>query len=68
MVKRKVGNQIGSLIPDHEKSGIDQISLRAGGVQHTIEMLSMRVTTLLKTSSQSEVYTQCYGAPKSWEF
>jgi hypothetical protein len=27
----------------------------------------MRPTTLLETSSQSEVYTQSYGAPKSRE-
>jgi hypothetical protein len=47
MAKRKVGSQIGNLTPDHKKSGIAPISLRAGGVQHIIEKLSMRATTLL---------------------
>jgi hypothetical protein len=38
--------------------GIDSIPLRAGGVWHTIGKLSTRATTLLETSTQSEVYTQ----------
>jgi hypothetical protein len=46
MAKRKVGNQIGSLTPDHGKSGIDLIYLRAGSVQHVIGKLSMKDTTL----------------------
>jgi hypothetical protein len=64
MAKRRVGSQIGSLTPDHKKSGIDPISVREDGVQHTIENLSTRAKTLLQTSSQSEVCTQSYGAPK----
>jgi hypothetical protein len=36
-----------SLIPDHEKSGIDLTSVRAGGVRHTIGKLSTRAKTLL---------------------
>jgi hypothetical protein len=47
MAKRKVGSQIGNLTLDHKMSGIDPISVRAGGVQHTIEKLSTRATTLL---------------------
>jgi hypothetical protein len=47
MAKRKVGNQIGNLTFDHKKSGIDLILLLAGGVQHAIEKLSMRATTLV---------------------
>jgi len=39
MAKRKGGNQIGNLTPDHEKSGIDPTSVRAGEVRHTIEKL-----------------------------
>jgi hypothetical protein len=39
MAKRKAGSQIGSLIPDHEMSGIDLISVHAGGVQHTWKVL-----------------------------
>jgi hypothetical protein len=40
------------------------ISLRVGGVQHTIGKLLTRATTFLQTSSQSEVCTQNYGPPK----
>jgi hypothetical protein len=47
MIRRKVESQIGNLTPDHYKSGIDPISLRAGGVQNTIGKLSTRATTLL---------------------
>jgi hypothetical protein len=67
MTKRKAGSQIGNLTPNHKKSGIDSISLRAGGMRHTIEKLSMRDTTLFQTSSSSEAYTQSYGAPKLQE-
>jgi hypothetical protein len=51
MAKKKVGNQTGSLTPDHEKSGIDLISLRVGNIQHIVENLLMRATNLLQTSS-----------------
>jgi hypothetical protein len=47
MAKRKAGSQIDSLTPDHEKLGIDLTSVRAGGVWHTVEKISMRATTLL---------------------
>ncbi len=47
MAKRKVESQTGSLIPNHEKSGIDSYFARVGGMQHTIGNLSMRATTLL---------------------
>jgi len=67
MAKRRVGSQIGSLTPDHKKSGIDLIFVRADGVQHTVGKLSTRVKTLLENSSQLEVFTQNYRAPKSWE-
>jgi hypothetical protein len=36
-------------------------------MRHTVGKLSTRATTLLQTSSQSEVCTQSYGAPKSRE-
>jgi hypothetical protein len=73
MAKKRGGSQIGSLTPDNKKLGIDPISLHVGGVQHIIEKLSTRATTLLQTSFQLEVCTQSYGAPKSqesqlWEF
>jgi hypothetical protein len=60
MAKRKVGNQIVNLIPDHSKSEIDLISLNAGDVSHIIGNFLMRAVTLLQTSFQN------YG-PKSWE-
>jgi hypothetical protein len=47
MAKRKAKSQIGSLTPDHGKSGIDPIPLRAGGVQHVVGKLSIRATTLV---------------------
>jgi hypothetical protein len=47
MAKRRAGSQIGSLTPDHKKSGIDPIYLTAGGVPHIVGKLSMRVITLL---------------------
>jgi hypothetical protein len=42
-------------------------------MRHIVEKLLMRVTTFLETSSESKVYTQSYGPPKSqesqlWEF
>jgi hypothetical protein len=67
MSKRKAGSQIDSLTPDHKKSGINLISLRAGGVWNTIGKLSTRATTFFWTLSQSEVCTKNYGAPKSQE-
>jgi len=51
MSKRKVGNQITNLTPNQKKSGIDPIYLAAEGVQHIVENLSMKVITLLKTTS-----------------
>jgi len=47
MAKRKAGNQIGNLIPDHQKSRIDPISLCVGGMQHIVGKISTRDTTLL---------------------
>jgi hypothetical protein len=40
------------------------ISLREGGMPHTIGKLSMKDTTLLWISIQLEVHTQSYGPPK----
>jgi hypothetical protein len=45
----------GSLTPDHEKSGIDPTPMCAGEVGHIVGKLLTRFTTLLQTSSQSEV-------------
>jgi hypothetical protein len=73
MAKRKAKSQIGNLTPDHQKSKIVLIFLRASGMPHIIEKVLTRATTLLQTSSQSEICTQSYGPSKSqksqlWEF
>jgi hypothetical protein len=65
MGKRRVGSRIGSLTPDHKKSGIDPIPMCADGVQHTIGKLLRRAKILLQTSSQSEVWAGSYEFPKS---
>jgi hypothetical protein len=64
MAKRRAGSQTANLTPDHKKSGIDSIYLAAGGVPHIVGKLLTRATTLLWTTSQSEVCSQSYGAPK----
>jgi hypothetical protein len=64
MAKRRAESQIGNLTSDHWKSRIDPISLREGDMQHIVEKLSTRAIALHQTSSQSEVYTQSYRAPK----
>jgi hypothetical protein len=48
------------------KLGIDPIPLHADDMQHTFKKILTRATTLLQTSSPSEVCLQSYG-PKSWE-
>jgi hypothetical protein len=42
-----VGNQTGSLTPDHYKSGIDLIPVCVGEGRHTVGKLSRRATSLL---------------------
>ncbi len=64
MAKRKVGSQIGSLSPDHKKSGINLIPLRAGGMQHAVGKILTRAITLVETSSRSEVCTRSYSPVK----
>jgi len=67
MVKRRVGSQTDNLTPDHKKSGIDPIPTCADGVRHIVGKLLRRATSLLQTSSQSEVWAGSYEFPKSWE-
>jgi len=67
MAKRRVGNQIANLTPDHKKSGIDPIYFTVGGVRHTVGKLLMRAITLLHITFRSKVCSQCYGAPKLQE-
>jgi hypothetical protein len=47
MVRRKVESQIGNLIPDHKKSGIDLTPGCAEGVRHIVGKLLRRVISLL---------------------
>jgi hypothetical protein len=47
MAKRKAKNQTNNLTSDHGKSGIDRIPLHVGGVQHVVQKLSTRATTLV---------------------
>jgi hypothetical protein len=67
MVERRAGSQTGSSTPDHKKSGIDPTSMFEVGVRHTVGKLLRRATSLLHTSSQSEVWAGNYELSKSWE-
>jgi hypothetical protein len=48
-----------------EGSGIGLFPTCAPGVRHGVEKLSSRATTLVQTSSRSEVGVRSYGCPKS---
>jgi hypothetical protein len=65
MGKRRAGSQIGSLTPDHIKSGINPIPTCVGGVQQGVGKLSKRATRLVQNSSRSEVRARSYDGPKS---
>jgi hypothetical protein len=67
MAKIRVGSRIGSLTPEHKKSGIDPIYLSTDNVRHTVGKLSTRATTFLQTTFRSEVCLQSYEDPKSRE-
>jgi hypothetical protein len=67
MVKRRAGSQTGSLTLDHKRSEIDPIPVCEDGVRHTVGKLFRRATSLLSTSSQSEVWAGSYEFPKSRE-
>jgi hypothetical protein len=64
MAKRRIGSQIANLTLDQKKLGIDLIYLAIGGVRHIIGKLLTKNTTLLQTTSRSDVCLQSYGAPK----
>ncbi len=71
MPKRRVGRHIVKF--DYRKLKITSVSLCSGGMQHNVEKISTKATTLLETSSPSEICTQSYGPAKSresqlWEF
>ncbi len=67
IVERRVVSQTGSLTPNHKKSRIDPIPMCEDGVRHTIGKLLRRATSLLETSSRSEVWAGSYELPKSQE-
>jgi hypothetical protein len=67
MVERRAGSQTGSLTPDHKHSGIDPTPVCVDKVQHTVGNFLRRATSLLQTSSQSEVWVGSYELPKSRE-
>jgi hypothetical protein len=46
MAKRKLGSEIDNLIPNHKKSRIDPIFVRANGMQYAVRKLLMRAKTL----------------------
>jgi len=60
MAQKKVGSQIG-------KSGIDLTPVHVGGVQYTVGKLSRRATSLIETSSQSDVWAKSYDLAKFQE-
>jgi len=68
MVERRVGSQTVNLTPDHKKSGIDPIPVCEDRLWRTVRKLLRRATSLLQTSSQSEVWAGSYELPKSREF
>jgi hypothetical protein len=67
MVERRARSQTASLTPDHKKSGIDPTPVCSDGVRHTVGKLLRKATSLLQTSSQSEVCAGSYELPKSRE-
>jgi len=66
--KERSGVKTGNLTPDHKKSRIDPTSMHASGVWYIVGKLLMIVTTLLQTSSSSNVWARNYSPAKLWEF
>jgi len=64
MGKRSAGSQIGSLTPNHEKSGIDLFLTSELRVQHGVGKISTRATTLVETLSRSNFVVRSYGCSK----
>ncbi len=65
MGKRRAESQIGSLTPDHKKSGIDLFPTSKLRVRYVVEKISTRPTSLVQTSSQSDFAVGSYELPKS---
>jgi len=64
MHERRAESQIGSLTPDHKKSGIDLTPGCAEGVRHIVGKILRRARSLLQTSFQSEVWAKSCEIPK----
>jgi hypothetical protein len=67
MGKRRAGSQIGSLTPDHWKSGINLFPKSELRVQHSVGKILMSVTTLVQTSLRLDFTIESYGHSKFWE-
>jgi hypothetical protein len=67
MSKRRAESQTSSLTRDHKKSRIDLFPTCALGVRHGVGKLSLKATSLVQTSSRSEVGARSYEVPKSRE-
>jgi hypothetical protein len=71
MTKRKAESQTGSLTPDHQKSGIDPTSRRAGEVRHAIGKLLMRATSCFKPHPnrrfEQRIMTPQSGESPNWD-
>jgi len=65
MGKRRAGSQTGSLTPDHKKSGIDLFPTSELKAQYVVEKISTRATSLVQTSSRSDLKVGSYDLPKS---
>jgi hypothetical protein len=65
--QKKAGSQTGNLTPNHKKSGIDLFLTFAVGVQHGVEKLSMRATSLVESLFRSKFEARSYERPKSRE-
>jgi hypothetical protein len=65
MGKRRAESQIGNLTLDHKKSGIDLFPTSEQRVRHGVEKISTRATSLVQTSSRSDLAIRSYKRPKS---
>jgi hypothetical protein len=65
MGKRRAGSQIGSLTPDHKKSGIDLFPTSELRVRYVVGKMTTRATSLVQTSLRSNSVVGSYELPKS---
>jgi hypothetical protein len=65
MGKRRAGSQTGSLTPDHKKSGIDLFPTCELRVRYVVGKILTRATSLVQTSSRSDLAVGSYDLLKS---